>query len=242
MEGKGISTLVDSERLDHAFIACYADMVSDLNFKELAPGLLSRGVLSFAEKEEVESEKTSANQNDRLLCIINRKAIANPSLLQRFVEALQSINQPGGQCLDHIIQHLESDCSGGTSIASGEQAECCASDEVYTLNWRTESILEQTLDVTHVLPHLVSLRVITVTENERIRSEGTIRQERVRMLIDVVRSRGSDEVGIFFTVLQRQRILPPSTLKAGRFLEPTTDPQGITYTCKVVPQLAVVGP
>ena len=171
------SRIQKRSRLDvqaqEAFIGNFKVMTEDLSVKELLPELLKREILSHIEADEVMSKDTRRDQNYRLLCTIHRKACANPGLLVAFREALESINisEPGCS-LEHIIKGL-----------------CCSDQVLFTTNHSTqiEEVLHS-MDARHILPELISRRVITVEESEEVNSIKTTELRNGRLFDIVVHS------------------------------------------------------
>ena len=160
-------------------------MIDALNAGELLPECITRNLVSFNEKASIASEKTIHSQNDALLSLIYRKSYSDPTIMQRFVEMLEELKD--SLCLPHVIEGLR------TEVLEKDKFDMTAGpmDEMhYRVLRASETALLKTLDVLHLLPSLITVGIVSIEENESIRTFRT-RQEMVSQLIDVILKRGS---------------------------------------------------
>lgn len=170
-------------------------MIDVLNAVELLPECITRELVSFDEKASIASEKTILSQNDALLSLIYRKSYSDPTIMQRFVEMLEDLKD--SLHLTHVIEGLR------TEVLENDKFEMTAGpmDEMHCRVLRaSEAAILKTLDVSHLLPSLITEGVVSIEENESIRSFRT-RQEMVSQLIDVIFKRGSPTFKKFVEVL-----------------------------------------
>ena len=195
----------DVQQKRQAFIANFKALVDDLNPQELLPGCLSRRILSPEEVEEVNVEKTRQAKNNRLLCTIYRKANANADVLVHFTGVLEDVNADSG-CLEHIIEGLYSQ-----RPTSSRELPCAVytgtADSLQAVLQTLYQVICSSVDVTHILPDLISKEVITVAQNEDVRT-GPTSEQRAASLLNMVRYCDPARLYAFFGVLQSSNQLP----------------------------------
>ena len=198
----------NAKQLRSAFIANFKVMVDDLQPEELLPTCLSRKVLSPQESEEVVAEKTREAKNNRLLSIIHRKSNANAAVLNDFVEVLEELNPSDSRYFGHIIDGLR---SKHPPCSSSEFPVHYNAEELYSLLQARLQTLYQVIftsvDVIHILPELVSSGVITMSQNEEVRT-GTTREQRASSLLNMMRSSDASRLDCFFRVIRNSDELP----------------------------------
>ena len=183
------------ERLRCSFRASYKLMIDVLNAVELLPECITRELVSFDEKASIASEKTILSQNDALLSLIYRKSYSDSTIMQRFVEMLEELKD--SLHLSHVIKGLRAE------VLEKDKFDMTAGpmDEMNCRVLRaSEAAIGETLDVSHLLPSLITEGVVSIEENESIRSFRT-RQEMVSQLIDIILKRGSSTFERFIDVL-----------------------------------------
>lgn len=171
-------------------------MIDALNAGEILPECITRNLVSFDEKASIASEKTIHSQNDALLSLIYRKSYSDPTIMQQFVEMLEELKD--SLCLPHVIEGLR------TEVLEEDKFDMTAAGPIDEMHYRvlraSESAIGETLDVLHLLPSLITEGIVSIEENESIRTFHT-RQEMVSQLIDVILKRGSPTFKRFIDVL-----------------------------------------
>ena len=140
-------------------------MIDALNAGELLPECITRNLVSFDEKASIASEKTIHSQNDALLSLIYRKSYSDPTIMQRFVEMLEELED--SLCLPHVIEGLR------TEVLEKDKFDMTAGpmDEMHYRALRaSETAIGETLDVLHLLPSLITEGIVSIEENESIRT------------------------------------------------------------------------
>ena len=172
-------------------------MIDALNAGEILPECITRNLVSFDEKASIASEKTIHSQNDALLSLIYRKSYSDPTIMQRFVEMLEELKD--SLHLDtRVIEGLH------TEVLEEDKFDMTPAGPMDEMHYRvlraSESAIGETLDVLHLLPSLITEGIVSIEENESIRTFHT-RQEMVSQLIDVIFKRGSPTFKRFIDVL-----------------------------------------
>lgn len=199
---KRVCREADVQQQRHAFIATFKAMVDDLEAQELLPGCISRRILSPEEVDEVSAEKTRQTRNNRLLCTIYRKANVNAEVLVHFTGVLEDVDTGSG-CLQHIIEGLRSQ----RPTPSGESPYVGTEDSLQAVLQTLYQVICSSVDVTHILPELISKEVITVAQNEEVRTGKTL-EERAASLLNMVRYCDPARLYAFFGVLLSSNQLP----------------------------------
>lgn len=200
-----IAPVIDAKQLRCAFIANFKTMVDDLQPEELLPMCQSRKVLSPQESDEIVAEKTREAKNNRLLSIIHRKSNANPAVLNDFIEVLEDLNPPVSCYYGHIIEGLRSQHPPSSSEFPVNYME-----ELHILQAKLQMLYQvicTSVDVTHILPELVSKEVITMSQNEEVRTEAT-HEQRASSLLRMVHHSDASRLACFFEVLRNSDELP----------------------------------
>ena len=172
-------------------------MIDALNAGEILPECITRNLVSFDEKASIASEKTIHSQNDALLSLIYRKSYSDPTIMQRFAEMLEELKD--SLHLDtRVIEGLH------TEVLEEDKFDITAAGPMDEMHYRvlraSESAIGETLDVLHLLPSLITEGIVSIEENESIKTFHT-RQEMVSQLIDVILKRGPPTFRRFIDVL-----------------------------------------
>ena len=207
--GEGIDSLRD------AFIGSFKMMVIDLNPTQLLPWCIRDEIISPQEADEVSAKETRQDKNYHLLCTIHRKSNADVRVLDRFRIVLETINtEPGSSgCLQHIIDGLNS------QRLSLSESGCVTEDSGH---W--QALLETmyaticaSVDAKHILPHLISKEVITVTQSEEVYNETTSERRNASLLSMVHYSSGAKIRGLFEVLQDLNQI--PQTLTVAELVK-----------------------
>lgn len=215
---RSVSSDFDAQQMRHAFIGSFKMMVDDLSCEELIPRCISCEILSPQEADEVIrfEPKTTQAKNYRLLCTIHRKASADPGVLALFKGVLEEMNAETGAsgCLEHIIRGL----------CSRRPAPTCSSEsEDYG---HLQSVLQtmytticSSVDAAHILPELISRKVVTVEQSEEVIS-GSTSERRTASLLNMLRYCDRAKLRAVFEVLQNSNQIPPMLQVADLLKQP----------------------
>ena len=196
--------------LRHAFVVNFKTMVDDLDTSELLLWCVQLEILSLPEMNEMMVKETRFDKNFHFLCIIYRKANADPGVLNRFKDILITINTKSGylNTLNHIIERLGR-VPVNTDLTCTSVSETDTNDvgHWHALLQTMESVICSSVDAKHILPDLISREVITVSQSEQVYS-GTTSEMRTTLLLKMIRYCSGTELRNFFEVLQISKQIP----------------------------------
>lgn len=159
------------DKLRCAFLANHHILVKRLDVETLLPDCISRGLLTLDEQEVVLHEVTSSQKTDRFLTIIHRRGRQNADIFDELLKILSDEDVTPGQLLDDVLAQIRADSADANIQArfSACDNEQRCGDQRLSLQRIEEKIVE-TLAVNEILPQLISRGVVSMQENEIIRS------------------------------------------------------------------------
>ena len=165
------------------------------------PFLVEEGLVSLDEKDGIMSKTTSAEISDALLTLLHRKAVSDASLNKRFLSVLSDEHRSGGQQLEALVERIRADAASeetatrfkalGSRLNPGQREALRAE----------EGTLVASLNVEEVLAELVSYGVVTLEENEFIRTGATY-SERAQRLVTTMYRKNRQQFVHFASILK----------------------------------------
>jgi hypothetical protein len=157
------------DELRCAFLANHHILVKRLDVEALLPDCISCGLLTLDEQQLVSHEVTATQKTDRFLTIIHRRGRQNTGVFDELFKLLSDENVTAGQLLDDVVVQIRAD-----SVDPNIQSRFTILNEQSYGNqpFSLQSIEDKikTLAVNEILPQLISRGVVSMQENEMIRS------------------------------------------------------------------------
>ena len=161
------------DELRCAFLANHHILVKRLDVEALLPDCISRGLLTLDEQELVSHEVTTSQRTDRFLAIIHRRGQQSTGIFNELLKLLSDEDVTSGQLLDDVLIQIRAD-----SVDPNIQARFSINEQMcgdQPLSPRSiEDKIVKTLVVNEILPQLISHGVVSMQENEIIRSVSLI--------------------------------------------------------------------
>ena len=175
---------MEGSALFYAFLAYHDELVKRLEPKGLFPVLVTENIITLDEKEEIEHKVTSPCKVDKLLDVVHGKGSCDGSIYERFLGVLREAGTTCGQPLGDIAQGIleksrEEGIEKRFAHALGDPALR-----------KHELDIVQCLDVKEVLPCLVGAGVMSLKQNEEVRS-GRTRIDRASTLVHILFDKGT---------------------------------------------------
>ena len=156
----------ETMKLRYGLLANHGVIVLKLDPMAIMPYLISEGLLSLDEKQVIQSKVTDSEKTDGILTLIHRKAIADESVYERFLNILGDEILSGGQHLQKVVSKVYEDSSDPVVLEMHQpKPGGLAPKQKAALISQEESIVSS-LTVDDVLADLVSLGVLSLDENE----------------------------------------------------------------------------
>ena len=157
-------------KLRCAFLANHHMLIKKLDTEALLPDCISRGLVTLDEQELISHEATGSQKTDRLLTIIHRRGQLNLDVFDKLLELLSDRDVTSGQLLDKVVKQIRAD-SVDPEVQARFTNELDGDKPLYLCS--IEDKIIKTLTVNEVLPQLISNGVVSIQENELIRSVST---------------------------------------------------------------------
>ena len=174
------------------FTANYKTMVDDLHTEDVMINCLSEGLLSMEEKDEVDSQGTRHQKNDKLLTILYKKICCNSSLFKTFTKVLNHCENS-----EHIVQNL----SKAKDFNYDSGIHKLAIEDMNKIYRRTFHYAERKvnyLTINSLIPALVSADVLDMDSKEVIKSES---KYKARKLVSCIYDKGFEAYSKFVSIL-----------------------------------------
>ena len=158
------------DELRCAFLANHHILVKRLDVEALLPDCISRGLLTLDEQELISHEVTSSQKTDRFLTIIHRRGQQRTGIFDELLKLLYDEDVTSGQLFDDVLIQIRADAVDPNIQARfsvNEQRWC--GDQPLSPQTIEDKIVK-TLAVNEILPQLISRGVVSMQENEIIRS------------------------------------------------------------------------
>ncbi len=191
---------MEGNRLKYGFLANHGLLLRRLEPVSVLPYLVANDVVSFEEKERIGNEPSIALKVDKLLTVVHRRGVNDPGVYDRLLATLKDPDVTSGQQLESVVKKIEED-SRKEGIEKQFEYTTGVLEERHNASLRkNEPAIVKGLDVHDVLPHLMSVGVITIEENAAIRSAPT-QSNRARRLVSILQTKGSFGFVRFVVVL-----------------------------------------
>lgn len=150
------------------FLANHHVLVKKLDIEALLPDCVSHGLLTLDEQELISHEAISSQKTDRFLTIIHRRGQHNTDVFNELLKLLSDEDVTSGQLLDDVLIQIRKD-SVDPNIQARFFKEQKSGDQPLSPQSIEDKIVK-TLSVNEILPQLISHGVVSMQENELIRS------------------------------------------------------------------------
>ncbi|CAI8005159.1 Apoptotic protease-activating factor 1, partial [Geodia barretti] len=188
-------------KLRYGLLANHGVLVIKLDPTAIMPFLVSEGLLSLDEKQVIDSTKaTGGEKTDGLLTIIHRRAVADDGIYERFLKVLDDEFLSGGQYLHELVSKVYDDSSSPGVLERYHVQPGHLDPNQKAAILSNEEALVSSLNVDDVLADMVSLGVLSLDENEVIRSGATFR-DRARRLVQIIYRKSSQQFVHFVQTL-----------------------------------------
>ena len=159
--------MADSD-LRCGFLASYHSLTLKLDTEALLPHLISSGLITPDEKEEiVNGAATGSQKTDRLLMIVHRRGKGDPTVFSRLYDLLSDRSVNSGQLLDGVLEQIRRDaCDPEVKVRFSRAPQ---RKSVSSMLSSVESSVAESLTVDEFLPQFISGGILTTEENEVIR-------------------------------------------------------------------------
>jgi len=155
-----------------SFTCNFKQMIDNLDAVELIPHCLSADLLTVNEKAEVESQGTSFKKNDKLLVILYKKMLVNPTSFITFIHTLNKCPS---------CSHLEKSLINYSDL---QPFKIMAHDlaihkmqPIYTITYKYILPKVKELNFDALLPAFVSLGVLDIEEKEEFLPSVNVKQK-----------------------------------------------------------------
>ena len=152
-----------------AFLANHHILIKKLDVEDLLPDCVSRGLLTLDEQELILHEATASQKTDRFLTIIHRRGQQNTGVFDELLKLLSDEDVTSGQLLDDVLIQIRTDSVDPEIQARFVNQQRCGGDQPLSLQSIEDKIVN-TLTVNEILPQLISRGVVSMQENELVRS------------------------------------------------------------------------
>ncbi|XP_065912607.1 apoptotic protease-activating factor 1-like isoform X2 [Dysidea avara] len=173
--------------LKESFIRNHVLIVHSLDAELVLPYLQSHEVITPLDTEVVDSQKTKNAKCSKILLIVYKKAIADPSVYQKFIDALRDAEGLYGDRVGYIADAL---MTVPMEPPSPPDWSTALSEEQRYLWLHHRHVIAESLDVSAVIDWLIGEGVVDHVQAEEIMEADTM-VKRARQLLKVVTSKGA---------------------------------------------------
>ena len=163
-------------------------IVQSLDPNLILPNLQSEGVLSSTDVEVVSSMVTNNARCAKIMAIVHKKGIGDPSIYQKFMEALNKAEDSYGNKVKFIIEGI---LRARDDSASRPNWSTPRSEEQKFVWLHNRHVITESLDVSAIIDWLISEGVVDHVEAEEILSGDTMVTQ-AKKLLKVIERRGAE--------------------------------------------------
>jgi apoptotic protease-activating factor len=175
-------------------------LILKLDILAVMPQLVSEGIVSLDEKEKIQSNTTGGEKVDALLTLLHRKAVSDSSIYERFLTVLADDFLSGGQHLEKLVSKIREDAVNPEVVRRYQAAPTRLDPKQKAALLSEEKQLVSSLNVEDILADLVSLGVLSLDENEVIRSGATY-SEKAQRLVQLLLKKSAEQFVYFVETL-----------------------------------------
>ena len=157
---------MERSRLRYGMLENHGTLVLRLDPAAISPFLISEGLLSLDESQVVQTRPTDGEKTDVLLTLLHRKAIADETVYERFLNILGDEFLSGGQQLQALVTKIYEDSSNPNVVAKHRVQPGQLDPRQKAALLALEESLVSGLIVDDILADLVSLGVLSLDDNE----------------------------------------------------------------------------
>ena len=183
-----LSTMSADGGLRDAITRAHSLVVQSLDPNIILPNLLSEDVLTSTDVEEVSALVTNNAKCAKIMAVVHKKGIADPSMYQKFMKALYKAEESYGNKVKFIIEGI---LRARDDSASQPNWSTPRSEEQKFIWLHNRHVITESLDVSAVIDWLISEGVVDHVEAEEILSGDTMVTQ-AKKLLKVVERRGAE--------------------------------------------------
>ena len=216
---------MNNEGHRNAFIANHSRLVRKLTSPELIETVFSQGLITVGEKEDIEAERTESSRINKCLSIFHRRYHVDKAIFVKLFEVLKEINIDEGGIIDHVISALNE--SIRTPVRFPSATGLLSEFERVRLQLY-ESTIISSVDVSQILPDLISEGVVTIEDGQEIEEEKSATKQG-QILVNLLKKRGSEVLKCFIEVLRDSEVYEQLANKLSGGMEEGTDMEDDMY-------------
>lgn len=160
---------MDGEKLKYGFLNNHHVLVARLSTISILPHLLSESLITFTEKGVIEHEVTDGQKTDKLMDIIHRQGITNPSVYLTLYNLLSDDSVTSGQNLKSVLEKINKDSLSADIVKKFDYGRRLMEEEDKAVLLKHKWSIVQSLSVDEVLPELISCGVVSPKDRTDIK-------------------------------------------------------------------------
>lgn len=160
---------MDGEKLKYGFLNNHHVLVARLSTISILPHLLSESLITFTEKGVIEHEVTDGQKTDKLMDIIHRQGITNPSVYLTLYNLLSDDSVTSGQNLKSVLEKINKDSLSADIVKKFDYGRRLMEEEDKAVFLKHKWSIVQSLSVDEVLPELISCGVVSPKDRTDIK-------------------------------------------------------------------------
>lgn len=157
---------MEPSNLRYGLLANHARLILKLDTVAVMPSLVGEGLVSFDEKQSVQSKTTDGEKTDALLTLLHRRAIADGSYYERFLTILADDYRSGGQHLEKLVSKIRQDSVDPDIVQRYQSIPSGLDPRQKSSLMAVDEQLISSLNVEDIIADLVSLGVLSLDENQ----------------------------------------------------------------------------
>ena len=188
-----------------AFTFNHSRLVRQLTAFEAIEGCYVVGLITYSEKDEIESLKTDMLQLNRLFGIFHRRYFADREIFSKVFQVLKNVNDAEGGYIEHVILAIRDFINDPSSFSTVSDEAHLLSDEDRARLQLNEQNLINSLDVNQIIPDLISDGIISFEESFLIEHESDFKK-RGQKLVQILTSRSAEIYRRFVEILRETEV------------------------------------
>lgn len=196
-------SFIMEESYKKAFTANHSRLVRKLTAFEVIESCYTNGLITLSEKGEIETYKTDLVQLSKLFGIFHRRYFSDRGIFQKVFRVLKEVNDEEGGYIDHVIYAIEETLNSSSNVPSVSHGLLSQGDRARLQS--NEATILTTLDVSQIIPDLISEGVISFEESFSIENESDFKK-RVQKFLQILSSRSSEIYQKFISILMETEV------------------------------------
>ena len=160
---------MDGEKLRYGFLNNHATLIARLSTTSILPYVYSEGLITSTEKDLIQHEPSEGIKTDKLLDIIHRLGNSNYKVYTNFFNLLADDSVTSGQQLEPVLEKIKKDSFSEEVWKKFKYERRFLEEDDSSALKRHKWAIVQSLSVDELLPELVTLGVVSLSEKAEIK-------------------------------------------------------------------------